>query len=329
MPKIFISTIPFGEVDPTPLKLLQQTGWAYTVNPLGRKLKSQEVAELAMDADGIIAGTENLVALIQNSTKLKMISRVGIGLDSVPLRECKQKAISVSYTPDAVTLAVAEITLGVMIGVSRHLWVADHHLRKGKWKRLMGKRIGESIIGLVGFGRIGTKVAHLLVPFSPAQVLVNDVLDKTEALQKVKDKGVNICAAEKEEIYKKADIISLHIPNSKQTMQMINEKTLKLFKKDSFLINFARGEIVDEKALYQALKNDWIKGAAIDVYQEEPYSGDLLCLENVLLTPHIGSCSYDCRSQMELQATEDIIRFFNGEALRNAVPQEEYRYQEE
>jgi len=224
---------------------------------------------------------------------------------------------------------VAEITLGVMIGVSRHLWIVDHQLRKGKWERLMGKRIGESTIGLVGFGRIGSKVAQLLVPFSPVQVLINDISDKTAAIQNTKDKWLNIRTAEKEEIYRNADIISLHVPYSRQTMQMINEKTLQLFKKESFLINFARGEIVNEKALYFALKNDWIKGAAIDVYQEEPYYGDLVSLENVLLTPHIGSCSYDCRSQMEVQATEDLIRFFNGEALHNAVPQEEYRYQEE
>lgn len=329
MPKIFISTIPFGEVDPAPIELLRQTGWEFTINPLGRKLKADEVADIAMDADGIIAGTEDLRRLIQNSSKLKMISRVGIGLDSVPLEACKQRGIMVSYTPDAVTLAVAEMTIGGMISITRHLALADTRIRQGKWKRLMGKRIGESIIGLIGFGRIGYQVARLLTPFSPQNVLVNDLLDKSAEISQLVKMGLNIRHADKEAIYQQADIISLHVPYSKQTHHLISQKTLKLFRKDSFLLNFARGGIVNEGDLYQGLQKGWIKGAVIDVFEEEPYAGELTKLENVLMTQHMGSCSYDCRSQMERRATEEIIRYFNGEDLQNAVPAEEYRYQAE
>ncbi|MGD9159747.1 MAG: NAD(P)-dependent oxidoreductase, partial [Desulfobacteraceae bacterium] len=160
MTKIFISTSPFGEINPEPIELLKKTGWEFIVNPMGRKLQSSEVAELALDADGIIAGTEDLRPLIEKSKQLKIISRVGIGLDSVPLDECKRRGIVVTYTPDAVTLAVAELTIGVMVCLSRSVHISDRALRENKWKRIMGKRLGESIIGIIGFGRIGSNVAR-------------------------------------------------------------------------------------------------------------------------------------------------------------------------
>ncbi|MCP4294858.1 MAG: hydroxyacid dehydrogenase [Proteobacteria bacterium] len=160
MPKIFVSTAPFGEFDSTPLNLLNDTGWEYTVNPLDRKLTPQEVADYAEDVDGLIAGTEDIGIVLGKAKNLKIISRVGIGLDSVPLKVCKDRGITVSYTPDAVTMAVAEMTIGLMISASRHLMESDRHLRQRGWKRVQGKRIGESIIGLIGFGRVGKNVSR-------------------------------------------------------------------------------------------------------------------------------------------------------------------------
>ena len=135
MPKIFISADPFGEINPEPIELLEKTGWEFRVNPLGRKLRPLEMAELAMDADGIIAGTEELSPLIKKSSKLKIISRVGIGLDSVPLEECKRRGIIITYTPDAVTMAVSELTVGIMICLSRNVYTSDRDLRMRQWKR--------------------------------------------------------------------------------------------------------------------------------------------------------------------------------------------------
>ncbi|CCK80313.1 phosphoglycerate dehydrogenase [Desulfobacula toluolica] len=328
MAKIFISTVPFCEINKKPLMLLKKNGFEIIKNPLGRKLHPKEVAEYAKSVDGIIAGTESLIGLIEANSNLKIISRVGIGLDSVPLIKCKQLGITVTYTPDAVTMAVAEMVIGVMISVYRHIYIADREIRNQQWNRLMGKRIGKSIIGLIGFGRIGYNVARLLTPFHPNKVLINDITDKKDSICDLMEQGLNIEQVSKEEIYKNSDIISLHVPFSPQTNNLINRNTLSKFKKDSFILNYARGGIINEHDLYLAIEKGSIAGAAVDTFIDEPYSGELIELDNVLLTQHMGSCSYDCRYDMELQATEDLIRFFKGEQLQNEVPPEEYEYQQ-
>ena len=329
MPKIFVSATPFGHIDLTPVRLLKETGWEYKTNPLGRRPTPNEVAELAFDYDGLIAGTEDLRPLVERTNRLKIISRVGIGLDSVPLGLCREKGITVTYTPDAVTMAVAELTVGIMISLTRHTYISDRNIRHGEWKRRQGKRIGKSRIGIVGFGRIGTNVVKLLVPFHPEEILVNDIKDKNEEIAEFRDCGLNIRHGEKKEIYGNSDIVSLHIPLSPQSRNLINAETLQHFKKDTFLINLARGGIVNEADLYKALITGRIAGAAIDCFEDEPYCGPLAELDNVLLTQHMGSCSFDCHARMEIEATQDLIRFFKGEALKNEVPEDEYFYQHE
>jgi D-3-phosphoglycerate dehydrogenase len=327
MPKIFISAVPFGDPDPKPIELLKATGWDFTINPLGRKLTPSEVAEFASDCDGLIAGTEDLMPLIQRTRQLKIISRLGIGLDSVPLAECQKRVIRVTYTPDAVTMAVAELTLGIMIDLTRQVSIADREVRGGEWKRKQGKRIGRSVIGIIGFGRIGTTVAKLLVPFQPEEVLVNDIKEKTKEIAAIRGLGLNIRHAEKQEIFRVADIVSLHVPLWSQTRNLINVDTLALFEKDAFLINLARGGIVNERDLYGVLQRNRIAGAALDCFEEEPYTGPLTQLDNVLLTQHMGSCLFDCYGRMEIEATHDLIRFFQVERLENEVPEEEFCYQ--
>ncbi|MCE9500591.1 MAG: NAD(P)-binding domain-containing protein, partial [Leptospira sp.] len=270
----------------------------------------------------------NVNRLIESSRSLKIISRVGIGLDSVPLSLCKQKKIAVCYTPDAVTHAVSELTIGLMLDVSRHVTSADREIRKGIWSRKLGKRLKESVIGLVGFGRIGFSVSLLLGEFHPQEILVYDIKNKTQEIEKIKQKfNIQIRQTSLEEILQYADIVSLHVPFSGKTKNLINLSNLSKMRESAFIINTARGGIVNEADLYEALSKKMIQGAAIDVFEEEPYKGNLLELENVLLTQHMGSCSFDCRSQMELQATEDVVRFFKNEPLKNEVPSEEYEYQ--
>ncbi|AXX16220.1 MULTISPECIES: phosphoglycerate dehydrogenase [Leptospira] len=323
--KIFISTYPFGIYDPEPLNLLNATGWEIITNPFKRKLKSAEVAEIAKDVNGIIAGTEDLIPLIQSNQKLKFISRVGIGLDSVPLSLCREREIRVSYTPDAVTKAVVELTVGLMLSVTRYISNADRELRKGEWSRFTGKRLGESVIGLIGLGRVGLSVLKILSAFAPKKILINDLMDKSNEVKNILEESkVSFAFVDKEQIYTASDVISIHVPLTKLTKNLISSAELSKFKKDAFLINTARGGIVNEAALYDALKNQRIAGAAIDVFEEEPYKGNLCKLENVLLTQHMGSCSYDCRLLMEKGAAEEIIRFFKGEPLLNEVPEQEY-----
>jgi D-3-phosphoglycerate dehydrogenase / 2-oxoglutarate reductase len=328
MPNIFISTVPFGEVNKKPILLLDKTGIEYTVNPLNRKLTAKEIADLACNYDGIIAGTEDLSLLINKSKSLKIISRVGIGLDSVPLAKCKETGITVTYTPEAVTMAVAELTLGMMISLTRHVSIADREIRAGIWQRKQGKCLGKSVIGIIGFGRIGSSVVRLLASFKPEEIIINDIRDRNLEIEEYKKKyGLKIRTAAKNEIYKKSDIISLHVPCTHLTYNMINQKVLALCNNNTFILNFARGGVINEQDLYEALKKNEIAGAAIDCFEEEPYKGHLSELDNVVLTQHMGSCSYDCRARMEIEATLDVIRFFNKEPLDNEVPPEEYEYQ--
>jgi len=325
--KIFVSVYPFGREDASVKKLLEDTGWSIIYNDRNRKLHESEVAELAGQCDGIIAGTENIRKLIEQSASLKMISRVGIGLDNVPLEICRQKNIAVSYTPDAVTPAVVEMTVGLMISLSRKLCQADREIREGLWQRHYGKRIGKSVIGIIGFGRVGSAVAEYLLPFQPAEILVNDIRDRSDKIRDLQQKGLNIRAVEKSEIYLQANMITIHTPLTGQTRNMISSKEINTMKPDTVIINTARGGILNEDDLYEALKNNRLEGAAIDVFTKEPYQGNLNKLENVILTQHMGSCSYDCRKEMEMQAAEEMIRFFRTEKLLRLVPEEEFDFQ--
>lgn len=326
-PKIFVSTYPFGKYDNLPIKKLLETNWEIKFNPYPRKLKPLELCELAKDFDGLIAGTENLTPYIESNLNLKFISRVGIGLDSVPLDLCKKNKIKISYTPDAVTDAVAELTIGLMLDITRKISFCDREIRNFGWSRPVGKRLEHSVIGIIGVGRVGKKLIKLLSSFHPKKILINDIDDKQKFISK--NKNLNIKQVSKKEIYKNSDIISIHVPLYSKTKNLISEAELNLMNRNTHLINTARGEIIHEKNLFEALEKNKIGGACLDVFSEEPYKGKFAELENILLTEHIGSCSFDCRLKMELEASLEIIRFFKNEKLLNEVPKSEYKYQED
>lgn len=328
MKRIFVSTYPFGQYNEEPISILRKEGWEVVLNPTKRKLTSEEVAEYAKDVDAIIAGTEDLTPLIQKNPGLKIISRVGIGLDSVPLQLCRDKNITVAYTPDAVTMAVVELTIGLMVSLTRKVHLANFELRRGGWSRFTGKRLGESVIGLIGLGRVGSNVLRILKEFRPKEILVNDLKNKSKEIQEImQDTGLKVRQVDKEEIYKNADIISLHVPLSNLTRNMIGKTEFGLMNESTFVINTARGGIVNESDLFHAVKSEQIAGAAIDVFEKEPYKGNLIELENIILTEHMGSCSFDCRYLMEFGAASEVVRFFKGEPLLNPVPDEELENQ--
>ena len=325
MAKITVTVHPFGVPSPHPKELLEKSGHDVVFNTLGRKLKPEEVAEFAGDSEVIVASTEDLEPLIRQSTKLRMISRVGIGLDSVPLKLCREKGIAVAYTPDAVTLAVSELTIGLMIDLLRSMSENNNALKNGVWSRVIGKRIEHSVIGIVGFGRVGSSVCRMLSGFRPKSVLVCDILDKSPAINKLKEQyGMEISQVGFDEVTQKSDIVTLHAPLTDITRNMIDSSALEKFKEGAYLINTARGQIVDEDALYDSLKNGRLAAAAIDVFHQEPYKGKLSELTNIVLTSHIGSCSEDCRYLMETHAAEDSLRFLDSQPLARPVPNEEY-----
>ena len=217
----------------------------------------------------------------------------------------KKKDIKVSYTPDAPTEAVSDLTIGLMLDLLRHIHISNSQMHQKKWYRFFGRRLSEVTIGLIGLGRIGSSVLRKLQGFGVQEILVNDIKPDLSLT-----KEFNIRWVEKEEIYRTADVISLHLPLNFTTRHMITKKELSLCKSDAILINTARGGIIDEADLYAVLKDKKLGGAAIDVFELEPYVGPLQELERCILTAHLGSMSVDCRTRMEIESTEEAIRFF-------------------
>jgi len=320
MKKVLITTVPFGDIDPMPFKSLEEAGVNFEINPLGKKLTENELADMVTDYDAIIAGTEPITdKVMSKASKLKLISRVGIGLDSVDLTAARNRNILVSYTPDAPSKAVSDLTIGFMLSLLRGVHVANLKMHKGEWGRVLGRRLGEVTVGLIGVGRIGTGVLGRLQGFGCKRIIVNDIEPKHHL-----ETAFGLEWVDKNTIYKEADVISLHVPLTKETKNLIGRSELEMMRPDALLINTARGGIISENDLYEILKEGHLGGAAIDVFEQEPYSGPLCEIEKCLLTSHMGSMSIDCRIRMEIEATEEVVRFAKGQVLRGLVPEEEY-----
>jgi len=306
-----------------PINMLESADIDYTINPFGRKLTEAELGSLISGYDVLIAGTEPITDnVMERATKLRLISRVGVGLDNVDLHAAKSRGIFVSYTPEAPSPAVAELTVGLMLALLRFVGLANCQLHRGVWQRHFGRRLSEVTVGIIGVGRIGTRVLRHLTGFGPSKILVNDT-----KLRGTEIDGMDLIWSTKEEIYRQADIISLHVPLTEDTRGMIRREQLLRMKPDALLINTSRGGIVNETDLTEVLNSGHLGGAAIDVFEQEPYKGELARVERCLLTSHMGSMSDDCRARMEIDATEEAIRFLCGNPLRNSVPTEEYEAQ--
>lgn len=314
--RVFVSTQPFGVVDNKPLTILkQQNNIQVELNPYGRKITQDELKKHITNKQALIAGTERIdKSVLDCAPELALIARAGIGLDSIDFEEVKQRGIVLTYTPEAVSQAVAELTVANILNTARLIPQIHFGMKNGQWERRIGFEISGKAIGLIGFGRVGQRVARMLQGFS-CRILVNDIAPDQEVGSRY-----NVNWVSKEEIYRQADIISLHVPSTPLTYHMIDEAEIRMMKPHTCIINTSRGGIIEESALYQALKEGVIGAAAIDVFDNEPYTGQLCELDNIILTAHSGSCSKEARYLMELQAAQEVSRFFNGEALLNPVP---------
>ena len=322
--KALITTVPFGKVDTKPLELLNAAGIEVNINPIGRKLTELELADLIQGHEILIAGTEKITDLVlDKASELKLIARVGIGLDSVDLWAARKRNIKVSYTPDAPSPAVAELTIALVLSLLRHVQLSNYRMKSGVWHRYFGKRICDSIVGVIGIGRIGTLVISHLLNFGCKKILINDI--NVGVPEEFKSESVEWC--NKKEIYKCADVISLHVPLTAKTLNMITKKDLETMKPGACLVNTSRGGIVNEKDLESVLKTGHLSGVALDVFEQEPYDGPLAQIDRCILTAHMGSMSQDCRAAMEIEAVEEAVRLANGAPLVSLVPEEEYLIQ--
>jgi len=323
MPKALITTVPFADKNRLPLELLENAEVDCLINPLNKKLTEDELAEMVTDFDVIIAGTEPITAkVMDNASNLKHISRVGIGLDSVDLMAAEQRGIKVSYTPDAPAPAVAELTIGMMLTLLRSVHVSNSQMHAGQWHRFFGRRLSNVTIGIIGAGRIGMGVIKHLQGFGNPHILVNDIEPDLQFGDQYELEWVS-----KEQIYREADVVSLHLPLTGKTKNMIRTEHLRMMKEDAIILNTARGGIINEDDLYDVLQTGHLSGAVIDVFDFEPYTGKLRDIERCLLTAHMGSMSVDCRTRMEIEATEEAVRFLTGKPLEGLVPEDEYEVQ--
>ena len=304
--QVLISTSSFNLANFAQLSDLKKAGVEVKLNPFAARLTEEQVIDLlGTDTIGLIAGLEPLTQNVLKSAKsLKVIARVGTGLDSVDLVAAKELEIIVLNTPDAPTKAVAELTIAHILGLLRHVSQADRQIRSGVWKGLMGSLLETKTVGIVGFGRIGKRMATLLSAFG-ASVIISDAQVKSGDFQNV---GLD-------ELCTRSDIVSLHLPYSEATHHIIDEKRMNLMKKGSFIVNISRGGLVDEAMLLVALKSGHIAGAALDCFEQEPYEGELRNLENVQITAHMGSYARETRDLMEQEASRLLVNALHEKNL--------------
>jgi glyoxylate reductase len=253
--------------------------------------------------------------------KLRIVSQMAVGFDNIDIPEATRRGIYVTNTPEVLTDTTADFAWALLMAVARRVVEADRYVRTGQWKvgwhpnMMTGRDVYGATMGIVGAGRIGYAVAKRAKGFS-MKVLFHDAIPRPEM-----EKDFGARSADFDTLLKESDFVSIHVPLMKETRHLINEQKLRLMKKTAYLINNARGPVVDEKALYKALKEGWIAGAGLDVFEQEPIPIDnpLLKLDNVVVAPHISSASFETRSRMAEMVAENLVAFFEGKRPPNLV----------
>ena len=253
--------------------------------------------------------------------KLKIVAQLAVGFDNIHVQEATKRGIYVTNTPEVLTDTTADFAWALLMAVARRIVEADKYVRTGQWKvgwhpsMLQGRDVYGATIGIVGAGRIGYAVAKRAKGFD-MKILFYDVIPRPEMEKDLGAKRVDL-----DTLFKESDYVSVHVPLMKETYHLVNEEKLKLMKKTAYLINNSRGPVVDEKALYQALKEGGIAGVGLDVFEQEPTPMDnpLLKLDNVVVAPHISSASYETRSRMAEMVADNLVAFFEGRKPPNLV----------
>jgi D-3-phosphoglycerate dehydrogenase len=304
---IFVTLSTFAEHDATPLEMLKRSGFPLLINTSSKRITSQQLLSMGRDATVVIAGVEPYdAATIDHLPALKCISRCGAGTDSVDLEAAKKRGIAVLNTPEVPVQAVAELAVTMMLALSRNLRKQTELMHRHEWIRIEAHLLAGKSVGLVGLGHIGRRVAELLAPFGTQLCASDPCANSTWA------EAHAVTLMPLEQILTSCDIVSLHAKSSADHPLHIGKAEIAAMKRGAMLINLARGNMVDEAALYDALTSGQLSGAGLDVYPEEPYQGRLCDLDNVLLTPHAATLTVETRVSMELECVEKALRFLRG-----------------
>ncbi|BCU69292.1 2-hydroxyacid dehydrogenase [Stygiolobus caldivivus] len=267
------------------------------------------------DVDGILCTLNTRIDkdIISIAKKLKVISTYSVGFDHIDVKEAKSKGIKIGYTPEVLTETTADLIFGLILAVARRIVEGDKLIREGKWMIpwqpdfLLGYDVYGKTLGIIGMGRIGKAVYRRAKGFNMHVIYYS----------RSKKYDIEAEYVSLDELLQRSDFVVVTVDLNESTYHMINEKALKMMKRNAFLINASRGRTVDEKALVKALEEKWIAGAALDVFEEEPINKDhpLLKFNNVVVTPHIGSATFETRHKMAEIAVENLKRGLRGEKL--------------
>lgn len=298
-----VTTSTFGKAGSKPVDYLKRKNIKFRLNPHGRKLTEQEAIDVIKGAEGVIAGTEPLTENVLNQLPaLKVISRCGTGMNNVDIEAAKKLGIRVFNTPTIHVEGVAELALAGTLASLRKLIQNDKTVRSGEWEKNMGRSLYHKKVGIVGFGKVGRKFSRLIVPFTSNISYYDPYLEEKGGIDESLD-SVSL-----EELFKRSDVISLHIPYSPENHHLVDKKLFSIAKKDMTLINTSRGGLVNEDHLYEFLHKNSEAAAYLDVFEEEPYNGRLRDLENVTLSPHMGTSTKETREEMELEASINLLK---------------------
>ena len=302
--KIFVALSTFAEHGPEPLEILKKSGFSYVLNPLKRRVVRDEIIQWGKEAQGIIAGVEPYTAdVFKSLPKLRCISRCGVGVDNIDLEKAKVLRIKVFNTPDEVIQPVVELTIGFIFDLLRNISFHTQLLRSKKWEKKSGRLLAGRKIGILGLGRIGRRVAEVLSKLD-ADVYGSDIKPDRSWAKRYR---VRILPTDK--LIESVDVLSIHTSAIEGHPFHLGKTEIAKMKPGSFIVNVARGQLLEEEVLYRALKNGHLAGAAMDVYPVEPYCGKLCELPNVVMTPHLATLTDESRLQMEIKATKNLINF--------------------
>jgi D-3-phosphoglycerate dehydrogenase / 2-oxoglutarate reductase len=293
---VLITTSSFGQRDNDAVTALTAANISLVLNPLGRRLTEDEAHELLGKHNpiGIVAGVEPLTERVLSAAPaLKALARCGTGMDSVDVAAAEKRGIRVSRTPDAPAAAVAELTIGLIFAVLRRIAEADRTIRGSGWKSLTGGLLGARTLGLVGYGRVGRRVASIVRPTGAKIIACDPHLTSAD-----------VPLVPLDELLKASDVISLH---SVGGSVRLGAREFALMRKGAILINTARGDLVDESALIEALKSGHLAGAGLDVFETEPYKGPLASIDTAVLTAHMGSYAAETRAEQEREALFNLV----------------------
>ena len=276
------------------------------LNLVGKRFDKNELIEYIKDADAIIVGLEPIDdEVLSKCPNLKIISKYGVGLNNIDLEACKKRGISIGWSGGVNKLSVAEMALGFMLMFARNLYMTSNELKSGTWNKSGGFQLSGKTIGIIGVGYTGQEVVRLLQPFN-CKILVNDIVNQDKYY-----KENDLIETSKEDIYKKSDILTIHTPHNSETDNLIGMEALEAMKNSAYVLNTARGGIINEKDLKYALQNNIIAGAAIDTYAEEPpIDKEFLSLPNLICTPHIGGNAKEAVEAMGKSAITHLKKFY-------------------